>query len=168
MAWFPSENRIGLQPITVNSASQKHLEGTIIRAEDSTTFGGGEFIYLKGVASTVIGSLVIYDPVNHTTTLAVNTAVQDRPVAVAMSANVALQWGWYQIAGVAVIKKTAVKFAAAPLTVFLSATAGRIKALASAGLQVGACITINAATVASATSTINCLISRPFLQTQIT
>lgn len=167
MAFFPTENRIGLQPIAVSSASQKHAEGTIIRGEDST-LGGGEFIYLKGVVNTVVGSVAIYDPQNHTTTLAVNTAVQDRPVAVAMSANVALQWGWYQISGIATIKKTAVAFAAAPLKVYLSGTAGRVKGIASAGLQLGSANTVNTATVASAVSTINVLISRPFLQTQIT
>ena len=168
MAWFATENRLGLQPIAVNSTSQKHAEGTIITGQDDTTYGGGEFIYLKGVANTVVGSLVIYDTVNHTTTLAVNTAVQNRPVAVAMSASVASQWGWYQIAGVAVIKKTAVAFAAGPLKVYLSGTAGRIKGIASAGLQIGTATTVNAATVASATSTINVLINRPFLQPQIT
>jgi hypothetical protein len=34
--------------------------GTVINAVDPV-YGGGEFIFLKGVASTVVGSLVTYD-----------------------------------------------------------------------------------------------------------
>jgi hypothetical protein len=76
-------------------------------------------------------------------------------------------FGWYQISGNAVIKKTAV--AVTPqVTVFLSATAGRVKVLASAGLQVVAARSANLTTVAAATSTVTVTINRPHLQSQIT
>jgi hypothetical protein len=69
----------------------------------SPLYGGAEFIYLKGVASTVVGSLVDYDNSAGTTTLTPATGGSG-PVAIAMSANVLNQFGWYQIAGVAAIK----------------------------------------------------------------
>jgi len=73
----------------------------------------------------------------------------------------------FPVAGAAVIKKTAVKINPG-VTLFLSATAGRVKAVASAGLQLLNCITINAATVASATSTVTAQVQFPFAQGQVT
>ena len=140
--------------------------GTIVRAFDPS-FGEGEFILLLGVASTVVGSVVRYNATTYQTTLVVNTAVQDVPVAVAMSDCTAGLYGWYQIAGNAVIKKTAVTVAP-NVTLFLSATAGRVKVLASAGLQVVAARSANLTTVTSTTSTITVTINRPHLQSQIT
>jgi len=140
--------------------------GTIVRAFDPT-YGEGEFILLLGVASTVVGSVVRYNATTYQTTLVVNTAVQDVPVAVAMAATTAGLYGWYQIAGNAVIKKTAVTVAP-NVTLFLSATAGRVKVLASAGLQVVAARSANLTTVTSTTSTITVTINRPHLQSQIT
>ena len=140
--------------------------GTIVRAFDPT-YGEGEFILLLGVASTVVGSVVRYNATTYQTTLVVNTAVKDVPVAVAMSACTAGLYGWYQIAGNAVIKKTAVTVAP-NVTLFLSATAGRVKVLASAGLQVVAARSANLTTVTSTTSTVTVTINRPHLQSQIT
>jgi len=73
----------GVQPIAVTDTVQNHPLGTIVTAVDPT-FGGGEFIYLKGVASTVVGSLVTYDQFLATTTLAPATGGVGS-VAVAMS-----------------------------------------------------------------------------------
>lgn len=162
MAWNPTENRLGLQPIEQTSTVQNHPLGTIVRAVDGT-YGGGEFIYLKGVGSTVVGSLVTYDPVNATTTLTPNTANLDQPVAVAMSANVLANYGWYQIAGAAIIKKTAVKVSP-NVPVYQSGTTSRVMSTAASGKQLMNARTVNAATVLSATSTITVLINRPFLQ----
>lgn len=162
MTWVISENRLGLQDIAATSTVQNTDEGTIVRAFD-TTYGSGEFIYLKGAANTVVGLLVTYDPVNHTTTLSPNTANLNQPVAVAMSANVASQWGWYQIDGAAIIKKTAVKVSP-NVPVYQSGTTGRVMSTAASGKQMMNARTVNAATVASATSTITVLIDRPFLQ----
>ena len=121
--------------------------GMVVQAQDPT-LGMGEFILLLGVASTVVGSVVRWNSTTYQTVLVVNTAVQACPVAVAMSANVAASWGWYQIGGNAVIKKTAV--AVNPnVTVFLSGTAGRVKVVASAGLQMVGARSANLATVKS-------------------
>ena len=61
------------QAINVNSATQKAKIGTIVTAVDvaSTDYGMGEFIYLKGSASTAVGSVVVYDS-DGTTDLAVS------------------------------------------------------------------------------------------------
>jgi len=59
--------------------------------------GVGEFIYLKGLASTAIGEVVVYNADDYSTKLAV--ANDKGPIAVSMSANVASQFGWYQVRG---------------------------------------------------------------------
>ena len=106
--------------------------GTIVRAVDET-FGEGEFIRLVGVASTIVGSLVTYDATTWQTALTTHVPVQARPVAVAMSACVAGEHGWYQIAGLAVIKKTAVVLNP-QVTLALSATVGRVKGTSTSGM----------------------------------
>lgn len=157
--------RLGVQPIADTSTTQLMPLGTIVKAYDST-YGEGEFIYLLGIGSTIVGSLVRYNALTWQTVLVVNTAVQVMPVAVAMSANVAAQYGWYQISGNAVLAKTAV-IVLPNVAVYISATAGKVKAIASAGLQVVGCRS-GLATTASASGTVVVTIDRPHLQSQIT
>jgi hypothetical protein len=89
------------QAIAVNSATQLMPLGTRIKATDPT-YGEGEFIYLKGIGSTVVGSCVVYNPDDWTTAL---IAANDIGlVAFAMSACVANEFGWYQIFGKAIAK----------------------------------------------------------------
>lgn len=88
--------RVGVQPIAETSTVQNHPVGTRVQAQDPT-YGVGEFVYLPGVASTVAGSWVTFEQDNGATTLLAANAIG--PVAVAMSANVANQYGWYQIYG---------------------------------------------------------------------
>lgn len=159
-------------PSSVSSGSTSviptppNVLGKICRADDPT-YGEGEFILLLGVAGTEVGSVVKYNATTYQTVLITATAVQDVPVAVAMSANLAGTFGWYQIAGNAVIKKTAV--AVTPqVTLFISATSGRVKVLASAGLQIVAARSANLATIAATVSTVTVTINRPHLQSQIT
>lgn len=99
MAFTITETRIGFPAITDTDTVAKAALGTIVTAYDPV-YGGGEFIYLLGVASTVRGSWVTYNADNFGTALLAANAIG--PVAVAMSANVASQYGWYQIAGKAV------------------------------------------------------------------
>lgn len=118
---------IGYQPLANTETTQKHPIGTKITAVDPV-YGQGEFVYLKGVASTAVGSVVIFDQYAGTTAL---TAAGSRgPVAVAMSANVANQYGWYQVGGSAVVKSLTV------LTngnVYVTATAGTVDDAVVAG-----------------------------------
>jgi len=96
-----TQGLIGSQPIALNSAVQKHTLGTIVQASDPV-YGGGEFIYLKGVADTALGSWVTYSADDFSTALLVTSVTA--PVAVAMAATVADEFGWYQISGKAVGK----------------------------------------------------------------
>lgn len=125
MSKFKSlESWVVPQAIDETSTTKKVPLGTIIRAEDkaSTQYGVGEFIYLLGVASTAVGSVVVYNADNFSTSLAVANDIG--PVAVAMSANVASQYGWYQISGKAAGKVLA-SFAD-NANCYLTATAGSV------------------------------------------
>lgn len=178
MAFLITENRLGLPPIGSVSTSgaitniqvgQSVLNGkaiplgTIVRGDDPT-LGSGEFIYLVGVASTAVGSLVTYDPVNATTTLAPNTAKLNNPVAVAMAATTAHTYGWYQIAGVAAIKRVTGGKTIPAVRIYLSSTAGSISSTTASGKLIMNAISVNKTTVASAATTINVLINRPAAQ----
>lgn len=168
MAFKPLETLQGVVDFTNIDASANRTVtvGTVIRGVDtaSTKTGGGEFIYLAGVTGTVVGSLVSYNPLGNTTTLSPTAASSGLPVAVAMAANATKTgYSWYQIAGVATIKKTAVKVNPS-VKVAVSGTAGRVLAGSTAGKGLCNAISVNVATVASATSTVQVLIQRPFLE----
>lgn len=102
MAYTLQTPQLGVQPIAVTDTTQRHPLGMTVLANDPT-YGQGEFVYLKGIANTAIGSLVDYDQTLGTTALSPATAGIG-PVAVAMSANVASQYGWYQVRGAAAVK----------------------------------------------------------------
>lgn len=106
MAYKITENRLGQTLIGAVDTSAAVPVGTIVRATDPT-YGGGEFIYLKGVASTVLGSWVTYSLDDGATVLLVASTSPDDPVAVAMGATIGSTWGWYQINGRAVGKAKA-------------------------------------------------------------
>lgn len=59
---------------------------------------GNEYIYLKGVASTIVGSVVTFSGLTGLTALIV--ADMSGPVAVATGLTVASTWGWYAIYGI--------------------------------------------------------------------
>lgn len=100
MAYGPAENTLLGQPVAETSTVAIHRLGERMRMWDDT-YGPGEFIYLKGVASTAIGSWVTYNQDDNTTALLAANAIG--PVAIAMSANTsASSYGWYQIYGKAV------------------------------------------------------------------
>ena len=136
--------------------------GMIVRAFDPT-YGQGEFILLVGVGSTVVGSMVTYNATTYQTTLSANTANFAGPVAVAMSANTAALFGWYQIGGLAVIKKTAVAVSVG-VAIYQSATVGRIMSTAASGKQILGARSANLASVTTTTSTVIVSINRPHKQ----
>lgn len=137
--------------------------GEIARAYDPT-YGMGEFIYLKGVVGTLLGMVVTYDQYLKTTTIAPATAGKGS-VAVAMSANVANQYGWYQIGGAAVV--LAPNAMAVGADVFmLAATPGSVDDAQVNGEQiVNATVSTTTGTPAAGFGVIQ--INRPFLQGQI-
>lgn len=122
---------VGSQAIASTDTTAQHPLGQIVQANDPT-YGSGEFIYLKGVASTAIGSWVTFNNDDFTTALLAANAIG--PVAVAMSANVANQYGWYQISGKAV-GKAAASYADNGL-VYATATAGTVDDAVVAGDRV--------------------------------
>jgi hypothetical protein len=130
MAYKLVSTLLGTPSITDTSTTQALPLGTLVRAVDDT-YGEGGFVYLKGVASTAVGSVVIFDQKAGTTTLA--TAGSRGPVAVAMSANVASQYGWYQVQGSAVVKASTV---AANGNVYATAAAATVDDATVAGDKV--------------------------------
>jgi hypothetical protein len=97
---------------------------------------GNEFIYLAGVASLVAGDWVHY---NTTTTFVavrlVTTATLAAPVAVAVSAVLAANWGWFQIYGV-VSQANIATVAVNKLALYTSTTAGRATTVAGAATAI--------------------------------
>ena len=128
MAYGSAENGLIGQPIAETSTTLKHRLGTRFKCYDPT-YGPGEMIYLQGVASTAVGSWVTFNMDDGTTALLAANAIG--PVAIAMSANVASQYGWYQIYGKAVGKALA-SFADNG-NVYATATAGSIDDAVVAG-----------------------------------
>jgi len=162
MAYTIAENMLLAQPIADNSTTAKHPVGMIVRAKDPT-YGVGEFIYLEGVASTTVGAVVRYD-VSTTdefqSALATTAITESFPLAVAMSACVANEYGWYQISGNAI----ASKLAAASMVVSstISVAAGEVDVSVTSNAVQGAMTAV----VASANSsesvvTVQLLINRP-------
>lgn len=135
MAYTIQDTFVGLPKIDATHATGGYLElpnvGTIVRATDPT-YGSGEFIFLNGVASTEVGSWVTYNADDGSTALLAANAIG--PVAVAMSANVAGQRGWYQIQGKAVGKALVGYLDNA--NVYATATAGSVDDTVVAGDRV--------------------------------
>ena len=120
---------IGAQPIADTSTTKHHPLGTIVQATDPT-LGAGEFVYLTGVVSTLLGSFVTYNASDNTTALLAVNAIG--PVGVAMSVNVAgPNYGWYQISGKATGK--ALTAFADNGNVYATSTAGSIDDAVVAG-----------------------------------
>jgi hypothetical protein len=137
--------------------------GQIERGFDPT-YGAGEFILLLGVASTAIGSLVTYDGTTYQTTLCATTANQARPVAVAMAATTAGLYGWYQIAGTAVVTKSVGQIIAVNAAVGVRST-GKLGATAAGVEILGA---RNTTSAASAATSVTVVLNRPHFQGRIT
>jgi hypothetical protein len=152
-----SQGYIGSQPIADTDTTQRHPLGSIVAAVDPT-YGAGEFIYLKGVASTAVGSWVTYNMDDGSTALLAANAIG--PVAIAMSANVASQYGWYQIQGKAVGKVLAGFVDNA--NIYATATAGSVDDAIVAGDRVKNAVGASAIDTPS-TGLAEIEIARPFM-----
>ena len=117
--WQSTESFVVPQAIDETSTVKKNPIGMIINARDISTqpatgtgnngqaLGTGKFIYLVGAASTAAGDAVTYKLPDQTDLEGSTTRVLaggsggqiGGTIAVAMSANVASQYGWYQIQG---------------------------------------------------------------------
>lgn len=157
MTYAITDPIVGSQAIADTSTTQNHALGTIVSAKDPT-YGVGEFIYLSGVASTVVGSWVTVHEDGFTTTLLAANDIGR--IAVAMSINVASQYGWYQISGKA-IGKAAAAYADNGL-VYATATAGIVDDAVVAGDRVKQAIGASAVDTPS-TGLAEFEIDRPFM-----
>ena len=161
MAYGTSDPRIGAQPIANTEASALHPLGTVIRANDPT-YGDGEFIYLLGVASTTVGSVVTYDASTYQTVLSAVGGNIPRAVAISMSANL----GTYQISGQAVVAKTCTISLAAGAAVGVLTT-GLIAATGT-GKEIQGAVVAAVASATAGRTTVKVMIARPHKQGRIT
>lgn len=148
--WVISEPRVIPHNIDETLTTQMMPLGSRVRARDTSATnnqGEGEFVYLKGVAATAAGDVVEYDNNAGTTTRWAGTANKGKPLAVAMSANVANQFGWYQVEGLSVANISGV--VAAGDSAYWQATA-TISSTAVAGKQLMGAIAVSANGVPSA------------------
>ena len=125
--WVKTSPNITKQAIDATSTTLENALGTKVTARH-VDYGEAEFIYLAGVASTGQSDWVTFDEA-YTTARAVADA--KGRVAVAMSDNVASQYGWYCIYGrvpAGVLASYADNGA-----VFLTSTAGHIDDAVVAG-----------------------------------
>lgn len=176
MTYANTDNRLGVPDITsVITASNIGTPGTgvlpsvtletqlgeIVDAYDSANACKGKFIFLRVATSTAVtaGLLYQYDKNYQVTVVPVgatskNTAANVVAAVNAVSSNAsAVQYTWFCIQGSVAILKTAV--AVSPSSpVYMSATAGRIKVLSSAGMSILGARSNNAATVSAAVSSV--------------
>lgn len=168
MAWQINEPYAVPQAIDEQSTTQRLPVGKIVRAQDlaaSNNQGEGEFIYLQGVANLTQGELVFYNASTGATFRQAGTARAGGALAVSMTALGAGSWGWYQISGIAIIKKTANNFNP-NLPIYLAGTTGRIQVAVRSGAQLMGARGANTATVSAAVSTLAVQINRPHTQGQ--
>ena len=151
---YPTEPRNFPQPIQSTSTTQFFPYGTIVKAVDPL-LGEGEFIYLQGAASTLVGDLVTYNAFTGVTTRGAAAATSVLPIGIAMAPlNATTLFGWYQISGIATVSNNAT---AATGPAFQKATA-QIGSAAVAGTQIlgGAQILVaNSSTFTKTCTTVN-------------
>lgn len=168
MTWQIISEAVVPQLIDEQSTTQKMPVGAIRRAVDqqaTNNQGEGEFIYLQGVAGLTVGELVTYNPSTGATARQAGTPRTGAPLAVSMSA-LTTGWGWFQIGGIALIKKQASSFNL-NLAIYLSTTTGRVSPNSSSGRQLMGARGANTATVSAAVSTMLVQINRPHVQGQL-
>lgn len=179
MTWTASNPRLGVIDINaistttpgisaLPSATPEDILGEIVSGWDST-YGGGEFIYLKTASATAIplGTLCYWT--NNYVATAVPAGSTSKstglPVAVpiqALASSTTIQYTWFQIQGKVPVLKTAVTVAA-NVPVYISGTAGRVKVLSSAGQTILGAFSANASSVTSTTSTVLVFLNRSSL-----
>jgi hypothetical protein len=142
MAQWQSKSAICADFYGVDTTQEFGL-GTIVTGEDKdedTYNGSGEFMYVQGVASAAAGSVLLVDPADYTTSLAVANDVG--PVGAALAAIVANTYGWIQVQGKATCKVAASFAAGTPA--YLTATGGTLDDAVVAGDEVFGAVGLSA------------------------
>ena len=129
---FRASGVIGIGDLTDHGTTKLHDLGFRCKAKDlgATGYGWGEFVYLGGCAATARGSVVLIKDDYGTSLLVARDA---GAVAVALSACIAGEYGWYQVLGTGV---AACDTVAANAACYIDGTAGRIDDAAVAGDQI--------------------------------
>lgn len=83
-------------PVNVDSLDVPHTVQMFNVGTHGVSEDGNEYVYMAGVASTVVGSWVTFDEA-YVTTLLVASAIG--PISIALSISVASNWGWYGVWG---------------------------------------------------------------------
>lgn len=126
MAFIFDDDLAVPQGATETDTVRQHPLGTYRWARDNVSGVRALLVYLQGVASTVVGDAVVYTHAGLTTRI---VATSRGPAAVALSANVANQYGWYVVLGTTPVRAATV---AANTPAFASATAGTLDDAVSA------------------------------------
>lgn len=138
---------------------QRNPLGMVIQGVDALG-AFAEFIYLKGVASTIVGSVVTYTPSTGVTALLV--ADMSGSVAVALGLTVAGTFGWYGITGtfpVDVVANSA-SVATTAKNPGRETTDGKVGDGRAAGDEINGFFQLLATTTAAI---VNCQIARPYV-----
>lgn len=131
-----------------------------LRVKGMDAYGGpAEYIYLVGVASTIVGSVVTFQP-DGTTALIV--ADMSGPVAVATGLTVASTWGWYCIQGKVLVDVVAnsAAFATTAKNPGRETTDGKVGDGRAAGDEIANFYQLTATTAAAV---VPCMIDHPFV-----
>ncbi len=170
--WISARNSgLGFpQPGIIYDTNMGLTIGSTAKFRDAgTTFlGEGDFIWLPGVTSTILGSWVSYTTSDGTantgsTTLWAGTANLPFPLAVATCVSVGSTWAWYQRAGAAIC---AISGTIAADNGAAWQAAGVVQAAAVATKNVEGAIALSANAVPSANKAIY-LLSYPSSQTAV-
>lgn len=156
MAYLITDQLVGGQLVSEAWPTPRHPLGTISHGADPT-YGAAEFVYLQGATGTVVGSVVLYNADDYTTSLLGQNDIG--PVAVAMAAVGPQQYGWYQVHGKAIVSAPAVVDNA---SVYSSATPGQVDDTVAAGDRVKGARFASASGVPSA-GLAECEIARPWV-----
>lgn len=126
---FSRIDGLGGQPIASTDTTQNHPLGFRVRAYDAT-YGEGEFVYVKGVASGAVGLLATFNPYSGVTAL---TGARSKGLVGVMMATLdaSTKYGWLQVKGSAVAAVAGTVTAGA--TPYLTATAGKVDDAVVAG-----------------------------------
>lgn len=146
MAWLTND-LLGVT-ITQIDTAQVYPLGTRARARNNADSTGwmGEFIYMKGVASTAAASWVLLNYDDYSTSLLADTNVG--PVGVAMAATVASTFGWFQTRGKASANLAA--SCADNAELYTTATAGTVDDVKTGQFQIYGARAASAVTSAAA------------------
>lgn len=132
------EATVGL--LTDVDTAKRNALGTVCRDE-----AGNQYIYLQGIGSTVIGSAASYGLAAGPYVTALTVTGVRGPIAIALAAVLASQFGWYQIGGLA---SALFNGAAVTGAMVFSASTGKVDDAVVSGDRIDGCIV--AATVSGA------------------